>query len=86
MNKVVKVGVLSSVKKEVVNGEVIVHKTPTIYDVAALIKMSIATVSRVMNGSPKVSPRTRAKVLAAIEYLSYTPNINAVETAKLRVE
>ena len=86
MNEVVRVGVLGSVRKEVVNGEVVIHRTPTIYDVAALIKMSIATVSRVMNGSPKVSPRSRAKVLAAIEYLSYTPNINAVETAKLRVE
>ena len=82
MNEI-KVGVLRS--KEVVNGEVVINR-PTIYDVASLINMSIATVSRVMNGSPKVSPRSRAKVLRAIEYLSYTPNINAVETAKLRVE
>ena len=36
--------------------------------------MSIATVSRVINGSDRVSPRTRQKVLRVIEENGYTPN------------
>lgn len=48
-----------------------------IYDVAKLAKVSIATVSRVMNGSEKVSESTRKKVLAVIEEVGYTPNVFA---------
>lgn len=36
--------------------------------------MSIATVSRVLNGSDNVSAQTRQKVLAVIEACDYTPN------------
>lgn len=36
--------------------------------------MSIATVSRVINGSDRVSERTRQKVLRVIEENGYTPN------------
>lgn len=46
----------------------------TIRDVARLANVGIATVSRVLNGSPAVSEATRQKVLAAIEDLDYTPN------------
>lgn len=46
----------------------------TIYDIANACGVSIATVSRVLNGSDKVSPRTRAKVLAAMQEQNYTPN------------
>ena len=36
--------------------------------------MSIATVSRVMNGSPKVSAKTKERVLQVIEECGYEPN------------
>lgn len=46
----------------------------TIYDVAREANVSMATVSRVVNGSPNVKPSTRKKVLEAIERLGYRPN------------
>ncbi len=52
-------------------------KSINIYDVAKLAGVSIATVSRVMNDSPKVSDKTREKVLKAIENCDYTPNVFA---------
>ncbi len=48
--------------------------TVTIYDVARLAGVSLATVSRVVNGSTSVKPSTRRKVLKAIEDLGYRPN------------
>lgn len=48
--------------------------TVTIYDVAREAGVSMATVSRVVNGNPKVKPQTRKKVLATIERLGYRPN------------
>ena len=52
-------------------------KTINIYDIAKLSGVSIATVSRVVNGSPKVSPKTKEKVLAVIRENEYTPNVFA---------
>ncbi|WP_427113877.1 LacI family DNA-binding transcriptional regulator [Megasphaera sueciensis] len=46
----------------------------TIYDIAKKCNVSIATVSRVLNGSDRVSEKTRAKVLAAIKEQDYAPN------------
>lgn len=46
----------------------------TIYDVAREAKVSMATVSRVVNGNPNVKPSTRRKVLETIERLGYRPN------------
>ena len=46
----------------------------TIADVAAHAGVGAGTVSRVLNDSPRVSERTRARVLAAIEVLDYRPN------------
>jgi LacI family transcriptional regulator len=46
----------------------------TIYDVAREANVSMATVSRVVNGNPNVKPTTRKKVLEAIERLGYRPN------------
>jgi len=42
--------------------------------VAALAGVSRATVSRVVNGSPKVSPAVRAQVQRAVAKLGYVPN------------
>lgn len=48
-----------------------------IYDIAKLAGVSIATVSRVVNDSPKVSEKTKAKVRAVMEEQNYTPNVFA---------
>jgi LacI family transcriptional regulator len=54
-----------------------VAKTPDIRTVAALAKVSIATVSRTVNGSPAVSDRLSKRVWQAIEQLNYFPNTHA---------
>ncbi|MFZ3578243.1 catabolite control protein A [Virgibacillus sp. DJP39] len=46
----------------------------TIYDVAREANVSMATVSRVVNGNPNVKPSTRKKVLTTIQQLGYRPN------------
>lgn len=46
----------------------------TIYDISRQAGVSIATVSRVLNGSANVKPKTRKKVLEVIEKSGYTPN------------
>jgi len=46
----------------------------TISDVATRAGVGAGTVSRVLNGSPRVSENTRAKVLATIDELGYRPN------------
>jgi LacI family transcriptional regulator len=46
----------------------------TIADVAAHAGVGAGTVSRVLNDSPRVSERTRKRVLDAIEILDYRPN------------
>jgi DNA-binding LacI/PurR family transcriptional regulator len=48
--------------------------SPTLEEVAALAGVSRATVSRVVNGSPKVSPAVRAQVERAVAKLGYVPN------------
>jgi DNA-binding LacI/PurR family transcriptional regulator len=47
---------------------------PTLEQVAALAGVSRATVSRVVNGSPKVSQVVRAQVERAVAKLGYVPN------------
>lgn len=49
-------------------------ETITIYDVAREANVSMATVSRVVNGNPNVKPATRKKVLEVIRSLGYRPN------------
>lgn len=46
----------------------------TIYDISEKAGVSIATVSRVLNGSPSVSEKTKQKVLDVIRQYEYTPN------------
>lgn len=54
-----------------------VDKTPDIRAVAAMAKVSIATVSRTINGSPLVSDKLTKRVWQAIEQLNYFPNTHA---------
>lgn len=49
-------------------------KKVTIYDVATEAGVSLATVSRVINGSNVVKPKTRDKVLETIQRLDFKPN------------
>ena len=49
----------------------------TIKDVARLAQVSVATVSRVLNNSPKASEASRISVSKAMIELGYTPNANA---------
>lgn len=46
----------------------------TIYTVAREANVSMATVSRVVNGNQNVKPETRDRVLAVIKKLNYRPN------------
>ena len=46
----------------------------TIYDISEKAGVSIATVSRVLNGSSNVSEKTKKKVLDVIRQYEYTPN------------
>ena len=57
----------------------------TIKDVARLAGVSVATVSRVINNSPKAS-EGRTAVLAAMEQLQYYPNANARALAQQSTE
>jgi LacI family transcriptional regulator len=54
-----------------------IGKIPDIRTVAALAKVSIATVSRTINGSSAVSDRLQKRVWQAIDQLHYFPNTHA---------
>ncbi|ACY85723.1 HTH-type transcriptional regulator GalR [Edwardsiella piscicida] len=58
----------------------------TIKDVARLAGVSVATVSRVINNSPKASEGSRAAVHAAMAQLRYHPNANARALAQQSTE
>ncbi|MBW7984627.1 HTH-type transcriptional regulator GalR [Enterobacillus tribolii] len=58
----------------------------TIKDVARLAGVSVATVSRVINNSPKASDSSRTAVLDAMEQLQYHPNANARALAQQSTE
>lgn len=51
-----------------------IDETITIYDVAREAGVSMATVSRVVNGNKNVKENTRKKVLEVIDRLDYRPN------------
>lgn len=53
------------------------NSPPTIYDVAELSGLSIATISRVLNSPERVSEASRQKVMAAIDQLGFVPNAEA---------
>lgn len=58
----------------------------TIKDVARLAGVSVATVSRVINHSPKASESSRDAVLSAMQHLQYHPNANARALAQQATE
>ncbi len=59
-------------------------KKVTIYEVAAEAEVSLATVSRVINGSDLVKEATKKKVEEAIDKLGYKPNAVAQSLALKR--
>lgn len=61
-----------------------VENMATIYEVSELAGVSLATVSRVMNESGRVSAKTRQKVLSAMAALNYRPNSIAQSLASRR--
>lgn len=58
----------------------------TIYDIASKAGVSIATVSRVFNHSPRVSEKTRAAVQRVAAELGYQPHASARSLARRRTE
>jgi LacI family transcriptional regulator len=56
----------------------------TIDDVAKAAGVAIKTVSRVLNDEPNVREETRARVLAAVEALHYSPSLSARSLAGRR--
>src|SRR3981081_4093153 len=52
----------------------VLPRTLPIYDVARHAGVSIASVSRVLNGRTSPRPETRARVLAAVQELGFVPD------------
>lgn len=57
---------------------------PTIRDVAKLAKVSIGTVSRVINGNQSVKPRLKLRIDQAMQELGYVPNAIAQSMRRQR--
>jgi DNA-binding LacI/PurR family transcriptional regulator len=55
----------------------------TVIDVARLAGVSIATVSRVINGTVPVSDHTKNRVLSSIAKLQFRPNENAARLGRI---
>lgn len=50
------------------------NKSVTLRDVAAVVGVSVPTVSKVLGGTGRVSPATRARIIEAAERLDFRPN------------
>jgi len=61
-------------------------KKATVYTVAKHAGVSIATVSRALVGSRKVTPQTRERVMQAVENLNFEPNPSARRLAYQKTE
>ncbi|HBQ64011.1 MAG TPA: LacI family transcriptional regulator [Clostridiales bacterium] len=58
----------------------------TIQDVAEKAGVSVATVSRVLNGSSRVAEETRSRVQQVIDRLGYSPNLLGSQLRKMRTQ
>ena len=54
-----------------------------IKEVAQEAGVSVATISRVLNGSEKVNPKTRTKVTKLIKKINYFKNQKSKENRKI---
>jgi LacI family transcriptional regulator len=59
---------------------------PTIYSIAAQAGVSIATVSRAFNGSPRISEATRERVMQIAHEMGYQPSASARNLAMSSTE
>lgn len=59
-------------------------RRPRLTDVAKIAGVSMKTVSNVINGYEHVAPRTRERVLAAVDEVGYRPNLSARNLARGR--
>jgi LacI family transcriptional regulator len=59
---------------------------PNIYDVATRARVSVATVSAVLNESAFVSPALKARVQSAVTALGYQPNLLARSMARQKTQ
>lgn len=60
----------------------VTNKEITIKDVAKQANVSVATVSRVLNGRDRVSDSTRKKIRKIIEELNFVPSTMATSMVK----
>ena len=58
---------------------------PTLRDVAKLACCDVSTVSRALNNNPCVHAETKKRIMAAVEKLSYRPNLLPKDSAKVSV-
>jgi LacI family transcriptional regulator len=58
------------------------HRSVTIKDIAKMLNISVATVSRALRDTYDVNAETRQKVLELAQQLNYKPNFNATGLAK----
>ena len=68
-------GVAGGLLEELNVGDIVVSTSAMQHDIDGEAGVSMATVSRVVNGNPNVKPTTRKKVLEAIEQLGYAPGM-----------
>jgi LacI family transcriptional regulator len=59
------------------------ERNPTIKDIARLARVSHTTVSRALNNKPRISRKTRDRILSVAKKLNYQPNV-AARSLKVR--
>ncbi len=57
------------------NNQMEAHKQPTVKEIARLSGVSVGTVDRVIHNRGEVSAKSREKVLAVLDKLGYSPNL-----------
>lgn len=68
------------------NDHALVRKAATIRDVAERAQVSVASVSRVLNGSSAITETTRRRVLDAVDSLRYVPHVGARSLSTSRTD